>query len=784
MSENATDSCRKSEYFRDNVRRVDMILVYDEDRDDDDDSMSNTRRIFEGNLKAQGLELEEEPSTDLSSGKFFVKLHARLGALSRHAELQNRKLPFKKQERHVPKIRRFFRRLTRFLDSNLGETDHFFKMTYQESLRHVFLAGDSNTPFNETERISIVWDILSRTNFGMCHKEIGIRSLLSLGIYTAAFPLHHGDYKSYSKESSCSVRKTLYDNWAHPKAFYKQQPYGLIRKYFGEEVTIYFAWMGWYTVMLVPASIAGILCFLYGLYASFDEPQWTPVREICESDKLICPRCQNFTKCGFQKLSDSCNYAILSNIFDNPSTVVFAVFMSFWSTAFLETWKRKEASYAWRWDLLDVDMVEEARAEYGATVTQMVENPITGKSEPRIKETERILRLTLSWVLTASILIVLICFFITLIVYKMVLVEMTYLVDENYYVKSYRSEMVAVVSSLTSLTVMLIAHFVCKDLALFITNLEKPRTESDYQRSLTFKLYAYEFANFYSLPIYVAFFKGRFYTHPGDEGMWSRFLGLGLDQCDPTGCLSEVTIQLAVTIVGKQLFISTLDVVVPKLRCFWLSVTTPDYRSLPRWEEDFLLRPMDPIALVGERLNTAIKYGFVTLYVTAFPLAPVCALINNIAEIRIDAQRLLTQFRRPVPNKVSGLGVWYDILQGITYLSTATNAFIVAFSTQFIPKLVFSIKYKADLQGYVNFTLSSFPLRELSTDKDVLAQGECWYTGLRHPRGLTGILAYLVPDVPWPVRQLMAHERRESVQLRNNKRQSSLDEELGYFDLK
>lgn len=36
------------------------------------------------------------------------------------------------------------------------------------------------------------------------------------------------------------------------------------RKYFGEKVALYFAWLGVYTQMLIPAAIVGVIVFLYG----------------------------------------------------------------------------------------------------------------------------------------------------------------------------------------------------------------------------------------------------------------------------------------------------------------------------------------------------------------------------------------------------------------------------------------------------------------------------------------------------------------------------------------
>ena len=51
-----------------------------------------------------------------------------------------------------------------------------------------------------------------------------------------------------------------------------------------------------------------------------------------------------------------------------------------------------------------------------------------------------------------------------------------------------------------------------------------------------------------------------------------------------------------------------------------------------------------------------IQYGFVTIFVAAFPLAPMFALMNNVIEIRLDAYKYVTQFRRPVAVKTQDIG--------------------------------------------------------------------------------------------------------------------------------
>jgi anoctamin-1 len=71
-----------------------------------------------------------------------------------------------------------------------------------------------------------------------------------------------------------------------------------------------------------------------------------------------------------------------------------------------------------------------------------------------------------------------------------------------------------------------------------------------------------------------------------------------------------------------------------------------------------------------------LQYGFVTIFVAAFPLAPFFALLNNIFEMRLDAKKFLRFYRRPVPKRVKNIGVWFHILGILGRLSVVTNVSI------------------------------------------------------------------------------------------------------------
>ncbi len=56
--------------------------------------------------------------------------------------------------------------------------------------------------------------------------------------------------------------------------------------------------------------------------------------------------------------------------------------------------------------------------------------------------------------------------------------------------------------------------------------------------------------------------------------------------------------------------------------------------------------------LTSSSPHPVIQYGFVTLFVAAFPLAPLLALLNNVFEIRLDAYKYTTLMRRPLGQQV------------------------------------------------------------------------------------------------------------------------------------
>merc|ERR1711871_242151 len=75
-----------------------------------------------------------------------------------------------------------------------------------------------------------------------------------------------------------------------------------------------------------------------------------------------------------------------------------------------------------------------------------------------------------------------------------------------------------------------------------------------------------------------------------------------------------------------------------------------------------------------------VQFGFASLFVVAFPLAPLLAAINNHVEIRVDAFKLLHLQKRAEPKGAEDIGTWYNILEIMATCGVITNSLLVVFT--------------------------------------------------------------------------------------------------------
>ncbi|CAK8678217.1 unnamed protein product [Clavelina lepadiformis] len=731
-------------HFHDGVRFIDYILAYEED-EDVSCLKSQKRVIFEQGLEEKGLELEREPKEESQDQKTcFVKVHVPWPTRLKYAERMKMKMPIKedKIEHDISEEEQCcscgcFRNALKCCVGSCTLNNHELKekfadpdcYTHEFSVEKLdfFDIQDEETFFSHAEISRMAYRIMSETRYGEKRVDIGITALLSDDVYTAAYPLHEGKFasKESKMDKNANLRRLLYWEWARWGRWYKFQPLDIIRRYFGDKIAIYFAWLGFYSEMLIYPTFVGLIVFIYSIITLWF---YDPVEEICDEtfstyagNLTMCPLCDR--DCSYWKLSTSCLAAQITYIFDNEATIFFAVFMSLWATMFLEFWKRRQFKLSYDWDLVDYDEERDlVRPEFEAQVTRERLNPVTGQKEPFLSTGDRYSRTAFSFVTVLFWILVIIAAVFAVIVYRLAInaifavsLDLSSLGAIGEFATP--SLLTTITASLISLIVIMILNKVYEKVALWLTHMELPRTQLEFEDSFTLKMFCFQFVNYYSFLFYVAFFKSPFAGYPGNytylgEWRWT--------ECDAGGCMYELSIQLIIIMLGKQLWNNIVELVWPwminKYRA-WRSKKAsnemPD-NQYTRWEQDYDLRPYENMGLFYEYLEMVIQFGFVTLFVAAFPLAPVFALLNNIVEIRLDANKFICEIRRPLAEKCSDIGAWYYLLEFIGTLAVVTNAFTLAITSEALPKLVYYYGYSTDFypemtyQGYTENKLSIF----------------------------------------------------------------------------
>ncbi|KAA0720764.1 Anoctamin-2 [Triplophysa tibetana] len=717
------------------------------------------REEFEGNLKNAGVEIEHDKETNFH-GDAFIRLHAPWQVLSREAEFLKIKVPTKKSYELredtglVATMNEVWRKINQPFQPKVPhqEQEHsrtkFLSHCFSRDKLHLYNIKSKDTFFDNATRSRIVYEILRRTACTRTCQTMGITTLIANGVYDSAFPLHDGDFHPPGQTEVKNDRQLLHDEWARYGAFYKYQPVDLIRRYFGEKIGLYFAWLGLYTQLLIPASVVGIIVFFYG-WATVETN--VPSQEMCDENQnfTMCPLCDR--ACDFWHLSTACGTARASHLFDNPATVFFAIFMSLWAAMFLEHWKRIQISLNYSWDLTGMEEEEEhPRPKYETLLLQKRQRKMKNtknKNEPekgveeagelgKDKWRQRLLSAMaagnppgnekLTWrdrlpgylINISSILFMfgVTCSAVFSVIIYRITISALMAMSPDPEVKSNVRVTVTATAVIINLVVILILDEIYGMVAAWLTELEIPKTETNFEERLILKAFLLKFMNAYAPIFYVAFFKGRFAGRPGDYVY--VFNDYRMEECAPGGCLIELCIQLSIIMLGKQLIQNNIfEIGIPKLKklCRTLKdkergpkevVEHPSRRQ--QWHLDYDLEPFN--GLTPEYMEMIIQFGFVSLFVASFPLAPLFALLNNVIEIRLDAKKFVTELRRPDSIRAKDIGIWYNILSGLGKFSVIINAFVIAFTSDFIPRLVYQYMYSetGTMHGFINHTLSYF----------------------------------------------------------------------------
>jgi len=452
---------------------------------------------------------------------------------------------------------------------------------------------------------------------------IDIGKSIQRGVFSMCFPLHD------PKEKGDLLRGWVRRPWFKSLS----QDFSLVRAYYGEYITIYFAWLQHYTRWLAipaaPGFVLGIVGFAIG--------------------------------------------------FDNVIVPFYCLFIAMWATLYLESWKRQNSTLICEWDVRDMKSQERVRPSfvgekrYGVYVNGTFLN-LQQKylEESRDNPDVKVPRVDWSsssrkWARYSAGFSVLVGFLGIVIAATLGLVTVRILLNTN----SATTSWAALIGGILNAVVILILNTVYSKIASFLTEWENHRTESDWERSFIIKSFLFQFVNSYISLIYTAFVKGRF-----------SLFGLPTTPCHDGNCIGEMATLLG-TIFLTNIFVGqSQEIAIPWIKskiCLYMEDRAMRKRSefieASRAERESKLAYYE--STFDDYNEMAIQFGYVTLFAAAFPWAPVMALANNIVELRTDALKLLTGMQRAHPKGAVDIGIWLSILEIINYAAVLTNTGLI-----------------------------------------------------------------------------------------------------------
>lgn len=420
------------------------------------------------------------------------------------------------------------------------------------------------TLFSQKDRIRLAAGIVNRH---ICTDALEVAGFLN------------GEMFALHDEAALNDLQTIWAlNWTM-----LNQPLNKIRFYFGEKIALYFAWLGFYTKMLLFPSIAGIITFAYLEGKS-------------------------------SKKGEKRGYILIA----------FAVFVVIWASVFSEIWKRKNGIFNALWGLHGFHRKLRYRAQFRGSKSY---NPLTDEEEMTYESKAK--RRNAFWL---SIIVVL--FMICIVIVALVgLFLLKHFINDkgsigNYRVNpKYQSAATMGVTGLNAVQILLLNMFY-RGVAGKLNDMENHRTDREYENHLVVKVFLFQFCNSFASFFYIAFVKRAV----EDTCLYND------------DCMRELRDQLLILFVIRIVVGNTLEVVIPYLKYRYKlyqergSISKADNHNYI--EDQAKLLPYESNEAFEDYNEMVVQYGFITLFVVAFPLTPVLALANNLVEVHVDSVKV------------------------------------------------------------------------------------------------------------------------------------------------
>ena len=395
-----------------------------------------------------------------------------------------------------------------------------------------------------------------------------------------------------------------------------------IKEYFGEKTGLYFAFMGHYNKWLCIPAFVGVPIqlgvFLYSARSVYS---------------------------GFDSA---------------PFLPAFSFCLALWAIFMLEFWKRKENKIAMEWGMSGEEDRDIVQPEFRG---DRIKSFVDGKDYIFYPTSKRN-----SYIAQSSMAIL----GLTLLVLGVVASIYTIkgqLVNVYGFSVSNAQTAASIINSLEIQVTNLLYTFLANEL----TSRENHRTQHDHDDSLIVKIFVFQFINSFASFYFLAFFVEY----------------IAELNCGENGCMFTLALNLIIIFIIRIASAQIFNLVIP-----WFVYTykkeggsvvniflqrTVDSKSRP--ENEFMLEPYDANqAFVEDMMDSVIQFGYMSLFVTAFPCTALLALISNCISLKGKAWKLLRIHQRPAPVGCEDIGAFQSIMLFTACAAVITNAALAVFT--------------------------------------------------------------------------------------------------------
>eukprot|EP00092_Neocalanus_flemingeri_P018086 GFUD01019574.1.p1 GENE.GFUD01019574.1~~GFUD01019574.1.p1 ORF type:complete len:732 (-),score=148.33 GFUD01019574.1:22-2217(-) len=463
--------------------------------------------------------------------------------------------------------------------------------------------------------------------------EAIVPKCLSCGIISHVYPLHDNiDLEDLQK------------TWV--QKLFGLQPLEKISEYFGIKIAFYFAWLGHYTTALTVPAFVGLAFWIF-----------------------FCGHSEFLEDIGF---------------------VLFSFFNVIWATLYLESWKRRSAELSFEWGTIDSkdEMLSEPRPLYQGEERI---SEVTGKPEPYYPPWKRNL---FRYFVTAPVIL----FSLLTVFFSVFLIlEFQQWIDHLIRDKNYFTFLRYIPKILLAIIIPIFDGFYNK-VAIWLNDQENYKIDVRYENHLIFKKSMFQFVN-----SFLALFYTAFYLQDMDK--LKELLAALLITRQVVGNIKESLIpyakkQIKLAKMSFDLFGALSPTTTGPEDITQASLeehkkTDGDQNGFTDSEPENIRKSSGPrqvsqVEVEGstpqyegtfeDYLEMFIQFGYVTLFSSAYPLAGLCALLNNLIEVRSDAFKLCFIHQRPFAQRVQNIGSWQTAMEVMGVIGVVVNCALIGLS--------------------------------------------------------------------------------------------------------